>query len=201
MQQKFSKLVVIFKIRLMALTPSTMPVLGITAPDFSLPDTVSGKTLSLNELKSDKATVIMFICNHCPFVKHVQKELVKLSNDYIPKGISFIAVSSNDVGSHPEDSPERMKQLAREAGYPFPYLYDEDQSVAKKYQAVCTPDFFIYDQNLKLVYRGQLDDSRPSSNMPVTGKDIREALNCILSGKPIPQEQKPSIGCNIKWKM
>ena len=184
----------------MALTPSVMPGLGFQAPAFSLPDTVSGKILSLNELKSDKATVIMFICNHCPFVKHVRQELVRLAQNYIPKGISFIAISSNDISSHPEDSPEKMKEVAKEVGFPFPYLYDEDQSVAKKYQAVCTPDFFIYDKELKLVYRGQLDDSRPSSGMPVTGKDIRTALDCILTDQPVPQDQKPSIGCNIKWK-
>lgn len=184
----------------MAITPSAMISLGTKAPDFILPDTVSGKNISLNDLKSEKATVIMFICNHCPFVKHVNKELVKVANDYIPKRISFIAISSNDVVNFPEDSPMKMKQEAKSLGYPFPYLYDESQSVARAYDAACTPDFFIYDKDLKLVYRGQLDDSRPSNGIPVTGKDIRAALDNLLSGKNISAEQKSSIGCNIKWK-
>jgi len=181
-------------------TPSIMIPLGSKAPDFSLLDTVSGKVLSLHDLKSDKATIIIFICNHCPFVKHVNKELVRLANAYIPKGISFIAISSNDVINHPEDSPDKMKFNAQEQGYPFPYLYDESQQVARVYDAACTPDFFIYDKDLKLAYRGQLDDSRPSNGIPVTGKDIRAALDLLLNGKPVPFEQKPSIGCNIKWK-
>ena len=184
----------------MAVAPSTMISLGTKAPDFTLPDTVSEKNLSLNDLKSKKATVIMFICNHCPFVKHVNKELVKLATDYIPKGISFIAISSNEVVNYPDDSPEKMKQTAKKLGYPFPYLYDESQEVARSYDAACTPDFFIYDKELKLVYRGQLDDSRPSNGIPVTGKDIRATLDNLLAGKNIPAEQKPSIGCNIKWK-
>ena len=142
----------------------------------------------------------MFICNHCPFVKHVNEALVKLANDYIPKGISFIAISSNDVVNFPEDSPEKMKQTAKELGYTFPYLYDESQEVARAYDAACTPDFFIYDKDLKLVYRGQLDNSRPSNGLPVTGKDIRNAFDLLLAGKNIPAEQMPSIGCNIKWK-
>ena len=184
----------------MALTPSTMISLGSKAPELTLTDTVSGKNLSLNEIKSDAATVIMFICNHCPFVIHINKELVRLANDYIPKGISFIAISSNDVVKFPEDSPEKMTQLAKEQKYPFPYLYDESQQVARSYDAACTPDFFIYDKNLKLAYRGQLDDSRPSNGIPVTGKDMRNALDCILADKPLSQDQRPSIGCNIKWK-
>ena len=183
----------------MAQTSSTMVSLGTKAPDFTLPDTASGINISLHNL-TGKATVIMFICNHCPFVKHVNKELVRLANDYILKGISFIAISSNDVVNYPDDSPEKMKQTAKELGYPFPYLYDESQGVAKSYGAACTPDFFIYDKKLKLVYRGQLDDSRPSNGLPVTGKDIRIALDTILAGKPVSPEQKPSIGCNIKWK-
>ena len=142
----------------------------------------------------------MFICNHCPFVKHVRHGLVKLANDYLPKGISFVAINSNDVVAYPEDSPERMKAVARELGYPFPYLYDESQEVARAYDAVCTPDFFIFDSSMKLVYRGQLDDSRPSNHIPVTGESIREALDNILEGKPVSPHQKPSIGCNIKWK-
>lgn len=184
----------------MAVTPSVMVPLGSKAPAFSLPDTVSGKILSLDDLRSEKATLIMFLCNHCPYVKHVNTGLVKLAADYIPKGISFIAISSNDVVNFPEDSPEKMKQTARELGYPFPYLYDESQEVALAYDAACTPDFYIYDKDLKLAYRGQLDDSRPSNGLPVTGKDMRAALDMILCGKAVPAEQRPSIGCNIKWK-
>lgn len=183
----------------MAQTPSAMNALGTKAPDFILTDTVSGKNLSLQSL-AGRATVIMFICNHCPFVKHVNKELVRLANDYIPKGISFVAISSNDIVNFPDDSPEKMKQTAKEFDYPFPYLYDESQEAARAYDAACTPDFFIYDKELKLIYRGQLDDSRPSSGIPVTGKDIRAALDCLLAEKSIFAEQKPSIGCNIKWK-
>lgn len=185
----------------MAQTPSTMNMnIGEIAPNFTLIDTVSEKRISLQEIKSDKATTIMFICNHCPFVKHIQMELVKLANDYIPKGISFVAISSNDVENYPEDSPEKMKEVALELKYPFPYLYDETQEVAKKYRAACTPDFYIFDENLKCVYRGQLDDSRQSNGLKVTGKDIRNALDSILQNKPIDSKQKPSIGCNIKWK-
>ena len=200
----------------MSVTPSTMISLGTKAPEFKLPDTVSGKIFSFSpDLKGEndkniltpfrdgvttKATLIMFICNHCPFVKHVNEALVKLANDYIPKGISFIAISSNDVVNFPEDSPEKMKQTAKELGYTFPYLYDESQEVARVYDAACTPDFFIYDKDLKLVYRGQLDDSRPSNGLLVTGKDIRSAFDLLLAGKNIPEEQRPSIGCNIKWK-
>lgn len=184
----------------MAVTPSVMIPLESKAPAFSLPDTVSGKPLSLDDLRSDKATLIMFICNHCPFVKHVNKELVRLANDYLPKGVAFIAISSNDVANYPDDSPEKMKLNAKEQGFPFPYLYDESQKVARAYDAACTPDFYIYDKDLRLAYRGQLDDSRPSNGLPVSGKDMRTALDLLLSGKPIPEEQKPSIGCNIKWK-
>lgn len=174
--------------------------LGTKASEFELPDTVSGNALNLRQIKGDVATVIMFICNHCPFVKHINDGLVSLANDYETKGISFVAISSNDVINYPDDSPEKMKETALNAGYPFPYLYDESQEVAKKYQAVCTPDFFIYDKDLKLVYRGQLDDSRPGNEIPVTGKDIRQALDCLLNNQPVSQEQRPSIGCNIKWK-
>lgn len=184
----------------MAVTPSSMITLGTNAPDFTLPDTVSGRNLSLDELKFGKAVTIMFICNHCPFVKHVNNELVRLANEYISKGVLFIAINSNDVANYPEDSPEKMKLAAKELNYPFPYLYDESQEVAHAYDAACTPDFFIYDKDLKLVYRGQLDDSRPSNGIPVTGKDIRNVLDCLLSNKSVPSEQKPSIGCNIKWK-
>ena len=184
----------------MAATPSAMLPLGTTAPDFNLPDTVSGENKSLQDIKSDIATVIMFICNHCPYVKHVNSELVNLSNEYSEKGISFAAISSNDVVNYPEDSPEKMKETASEMGYSFPYLYDESQEVAKAYQAACTPDFYIFDGDMKLVYRGQLDDSRPKTDIPVTGSDIRAALDNILEGEPVSSDQKPSIGCNIKWK-
>jgi len=184
----------------MALTPSSMPELGIKALAFKLNDTVSGKQLSLSELKSDKATAIMFICNHCPFVNHVIHELVKLSKEYIAKGISFVAISANDVAEYPQDGPEKMAEKAKALQFPFPYLYDETQEVSKAYGAECTPDFFVYDKDLALVYRGQLDDSRPSNNIPVTGKDLRNALDCILRNAPVPADQKPSIGCNIKWK-
>lgn len=184
----------------MAQTPTTLIPLGFTAPAFSLPDTISGTVKSLDELKSSKATVIMFICNHCPFVVHVKDELVKLANDYIPEGISFIAISSNDVIKYPQDGPDKMKEFATVNQFPFPYLYDETQEVARAYSAACTPDFSIFDGDLKCVYRGQLDDSRPSNGKSVTGKDIREALDNILAGKPVSADQKVSIGCNIKWK-
>ena len=181
-------------------TPSSMVPLGITAPDFSLPDTVSGKMMSLDELKSDQATVLMFICNRCPFVKHVQAQLVELANDYGPKGVSFIAINSNNVNSYPEDSPDNMKKVAERLGYGFPYLYDETQDVAKAYKAACTPDFYIFNGELALVYRGQLDDSRPGSRIPVNGEDMRAALDNILAGEPVSPQQRPSVGCNIKWK-
>jgi peroxiredoxin len=184
----------------MALTPSKMLPLGTKAPDFKLWDVVSDKDLSLDELKSDIATVIMFICNHCPYVKHVQKGLVEFANDYIPRGISFIAICSNDIENYPDDSPENMRAVAKRLGYPFPFLFDELQEIARAYDATCTPDFYIFDKDLKCVYRGQMDDSRPGNGKPVTGKDIRDALENILSGRPVTEEQYPSIGCNIKWK-
>ncbi|MCX6200184.1 MAG: thioredoxin family protein [Bacteroidetes bacterium] len=184
----------------MALTPSNMLALGTQAPDFILPDTISGKNFSLNDLKGARATVVMFICNHCPYVKHINSELVNLANDYLLRGINFIAISSNDAVAHPEDAPEKMKQVALELKYPFAYLYDESQKVAKDYDAACTPDFYIFDKNLLLVYRGQLDDSRPSNNIPLSGKDISAALENILTNKPVSPHQRPSIGCNIKWK-
>ena len=184
----------------MAETPSNMLPLGTKAPPFELPDTISGKNLKLSDLASKIATVIMFICNHCPFVKHVQHELVKLARDYHKDGIVFIAISSNDIYKYPADSPEKMQELGEKLSFPFPYLYDESQSVAKSYDAACTPDFYIFDKNLKLVYRGQLDDSRPGNDIPVSGHDIRSALDQILGGEPVSEFQKPSIGCNIKWK-
>lgn len=184
----------------MAQTPSNMMPLGTQAPEFTLPDTVSGKNLSLRELKGENATLIMFICNHCPFVKHIEEELVKLGQEYPSKGVGLVAISANDVENYPQDSPEKMKQLAETLGYRFPYLYDESQAVAKKYDAACTPDFYIFNEKLECVYRGQLDDSRPGNNIPVTGSDLRNALNSMLSSEQISQNQKPSVGCNIKWK-
>lgn len=184
----------------MAATPSNMLALGTIAPDFNLLDTISGKTVSLQELKSDKATVILFICNHCPFVKHVDEGIVSLANGYQLKGVKFIAISSNDVENYPQDGPELMKVEAEKVGYSFPYLYDATQEVAKAYEAACTPDFYVFDGDLKCAYRGQLDDSRPGNGKPVTGKDLRAALDEILDGKPVSAPQFPSIGCNIKWK-
>lgn len=174
--------------------------LGSSAPDFRLPDTVSGKTVGLAELKSNVATVVMFICNHCPFVKHINSELVRLGKDYREKGVSLVAISANDAKNYPDDSPEKMKQAALQLGYPFPYLYDESQQVARAYDATCTPDFFVYDKNLNLAYRGQLDDSRPDSGIPVTGADLRKALDALVIGTPVSADQKPSVGCNIKWR-
>ncbi len=184
----------------MARTPSNMIPLGTIAPDFTLPDTVSGKTVSLQELKSDKATLIMFICNHCPFVKHVDEQLVALAKDYQAKGVSFIAISSNDAENYPQDGPELMKEEAAKLGYSFPYLYDKSQEVAKAYDAACTPDFYVFDKDLKCAYRGQLDSSRPGNGLPVTGSDLRAALDEILDNREVSAPQIPSIGCNIKWK-
>jgi peroxiredoxin len=183
----------------MALTPSNMLSLGTKAPDFSLIDTISDKTISLNQAKGNNGTVIMFICNHCPFVKHVNEGIVALANDYLSKGIGFVAISSNDVKNYPADAPELMKENAQQHQFSFPYLYDETQEVAKAYDAACTPDFYIFDGELQLVYRGQLDDSRPNNGIPVTGKDIRTSLDALLNGEKISELQKPSIGCNIKW--
>ncbi len=184
----------------MARTPSVMIPLGSKANNFVLPDTKTGASVSLSKAKGNKGTVIMFICNHCPFVKHVNDELVRIANDYSGKEISFIAVSSNDAKQYPEDGPDAMKKVANELKYPFPYLYDESQDVAKTYQAACTPDFFIYDKDLILVYRGQLDSSRPGNDIPLTGKDMRAALDNIINNKPVSKDQIPSIGCNIKWR-
>jgi len=184
----------------MSNTPSNMLLLGTTAPEFNLNDTVPGKMISLSDIKGEAATVIMFICNHCPFVIHVNEQLIKLANDYKNNGIGFAAISSNDVENYPQDSPELMKKLAEELSYPFPYLYDETQEVAKVYDAACTPDFYIFDSDLKLVYRGQLDASRPGNDKPINGKDIRNALDAVLSGNEVDQNQIPSMGCNIKWK-
>ncbi len=174
--------------------------LGFTAPYFKLYEPASDTFQSLTDLQSDKATVIMFICNHCPFVKHVMDELIQLANDYMPKGITFIGINPNDVENYPEDRPERMKKLVEKLNIPFPFLFDQNQKTAKDYNAACTPDFNIFDKNMKCVYRGQLDDSRPGNGIAVNGKDIRTALDAILENKKINEDQKPSIGCSIKWK-
>ena len=184
----------------MAATETTKRALGFKASDFNLPDTVSGNQYTLDDLRGEKATVVMFICNHCPFVIHVNEQLVALANDYKERGIGFVAISSNDVVNYPADHPDLMKTHAIENKYPFPYLYDESQDVAKAYDAACTPDFSIFDAELTCVYRGQLDDSRPKSDVPVTGKDIRNALDAILDGQSVSSVQYPSLGCNIKWK-
>ncbi len=184
----------------MARTPSNMLPLGTTAPDFELLDTISDNKLSLKEIKGNKGTVVMFICNHCPFVVHVNPEITRLAREYQDKGIGFIAISSNDVENYPQDAPHLMKEKAKEEGYPFPYLYDETQRVAKAYDAACTPDFYLFDADLKLVYRGQLDNSRPGNGLPLTGENLRKAMDALLIGTAIDPEQKPSLGCNIKWK-
>ncbi|PIW04322.1 MAG: thioredoxin family protein [Cytophagales bacterium CG17_big_fil_post_rev_8_21_14_2_50_40_13] len=184
----------------MARTLSNMMPLGTLAPDFNLFDTLSGRALSLSELKSEKGTVIMFICNHCPFVKHVDAGIISLAQDYQAKGVSFVAISSNDIENYPQDAPDLMKVEAERVGYSFPYLFDESQEVAKAYQAACTPDFYIFDGHLKCVYRGQMDDSRPCNGLPVTGNDIRQALDALLSNQAVSEIQKPSLGCGIKWK-
>lgn len=184
----------------MARTPSNMMPLGTSAPEFCLPDTVSGKEVCLSDVSGEIATVVMFICNHCPFVKHIQDELVRLGQEYPARGVSLVAVSSNDAVQYPEDSPENMKALAVSLGYTFPYLYDETQQAARLYDAACTPDFYVFDQALECVYRGQLDDSRPGNDIPVTGESLRLALDALLAGQSVDPEQKPSVGCNIKWK-
>lgn len=184
----------------MAKTPSNMMPLGTQAPDFNLIDTVSDQMISLADTRSDVATVILFICNHCPYVKHINQALVSIAKHYQAHNIQFIAISSNDVSNYPQDGPELMKQHAADEGYPFPYLYDESQTVAKAYNAACTPDIFIFDGDLKCIYRGQFDDSRPGNDIAVTGKDVCNALDNVLANKPVSEDQKPSIGCSIKWK-
>ena len=184
----------------MVLTASTMLSLGTKAPDFQLPDVVSGETISLSTFTGKKALLVMFICRHCPFVKHVQEELAKLGNDYLQSGLGIVAISANDVKNYPDDAPDLLKAMARELDFKFRLCYDETQETAKIYTAACTPDFFLFDDEYKLVYRGQLDDSRPSNGKPVTGKDLRNAIDTVLAGKFLTEEQKPSIGCNIKWK-
>jgi peroxiredoxin len=184
----------------MVKTASTMLALGTAAPEFHLPDVVSGETISLATFSGSKALLLMFICQHCPFVKHVQSELAKIGHDYGDRPLGIVAISANDVANYPDDSPEKLKQMAQEFNFNFPVCYDESQLVSKSYTAACTPDFFLFDSSRKLVYRGQLDDSRPSNGVPVTGKDLRQAIDAVLQDRAIDFEQKPSIGCNIKWK-
>jgi peroxiredoxin len=184
----------------MALTASNSFKNGTLAPEFSLQDVVTGKNVSLQLLKGAKGTVIMFICNHCPFVLHVNEQLVTLANLYLNKGIRFIAISSNDIENYPQDTPELMKQVADNLNYPFPYLIDETQEVAKAYDAACTPDFYVFDSTLKATYHGQLDNSRPGNGLPVTGADLVNAMDAVLNNEAPLEIQKPSIGCNIKWK-
>jgi len=184
----------------MANTPSNMLPLGSIASDFELLDTVSGKTRALQDLRGNRGTVIFFICNHCPFVIHINDELVRMARDYSSQGISFVAISSNDVERYPQDGPDLMKKVAEDLHYPFPYLYDETQEVALAYDAACTPDTYLFDEDLKLVYRGQIDDSRPGNGLPVTGADLRTAIDHLLENKGILQSQRPSMGCGIKWK-
>lgn len=184
----------------MAKTESTMLALGTPAPDFSLTDTISNRPISLDEISGEKGTLIVFICNHCPFVKHLLDELVQVGKDYQGTGIGMAAISSNDVTGYPQDRPERMKALAELKGFSFPYLYDRSQDVARAYSAACTPDFFLFDADRKLVYRGQFDNSRPGNGRPVTGRDIRTAMDAVIANQPVATDQKPSIGCNIKWK-
>lgn len=183
----------------MAVT-STMLALGTEAPDFSLPDTVSGATVSLSDYADKTGVLVMFICNHCPYVKHVREELARLGTDYADSGLGIIAISSNDVDAYPADSPEAMKAEAEEFGYVFPYLFDESQTVAAAYTAMCTPDFFLFGPDKTLVYRGRLDESRPDSGIPVTGADLRAAIDAVLAGETVPEDQLPSMGCSIKWK-
>ncbi len=184
----------------MSLTASTLLPLGTEAPEFILPDSISGKLFGLEELKGEKGTVLMFICNHCPYVKHVNEEIVRLANDYRVSGFGFIAIMSNNVEDYPEDHPELMKKVAEKYHYPFPYLYDQTQDVAKAYHAACTPDFYLFDSELKLIYRGQLDASRPGNGIPANGRDLREALDSVLNNRRVPQPQNPGMGCGIKWR-
>ena len=184
----------------MALTESKMLPLGTQAPSFFLRDTVSGNYMSLDDLKSDNATVIMFICNHCPYVIHVNRGIVDIANEFRNKGVSFVAISSNDVDNYPDDSPENMRLVAKVLKYPFPYLYDKSQEVAKAYDAACTPDFYVFNGDLELTYRGRLDDSTPGNGKPVTGNELREAIELTLKGNDV-KDQYPSMGCNIKWKV
>ncbi|MBS1995621.1 MAG: thioredoxin family protein [Cyanobacteria bacterium SZAS LIN-2] len=184
----------------MVMTASTMLELGTTAPDFELPDVMSGAKVKLSYFTGKKALLVMFICRHCPFVKHIDKQLAALGHDYGGKGVGIVAISSNDAENYPEDSPAKLKDMGEKLDFSFPLLYDESQKVAKAYKAACTPDFFLFDADFKLVYRGQLDASRPGNQEPVTGKDLRDAIDAVLAGKPVSEDQHVSTGCNIKWK-
>lgn len=184
----------------MALTASTMLLLGTQAPNLHLPDVVSGEMISLSSFADKKALLVMFICRHCPFVKHIQQELAQLGKDYFQSDLGILAISANDANNYPDDAPNSLKAMATELGFKFPLCYDETQETAQAYTAACTPDFFLFDADRKLVYRGQLDDSRPTNGKPVTGVDLRAAIEAVLAGKPVEGEQKPSTGCNIKWK-
>ena len=184
----------------MVLTHSTMLKLGTLAPDFNLPEVVSGKSYSLKDFSGKKALLVMFVCRHCPYVQHIKDEMSKLGKDYAEKDVAIVAISSNDAEKHPDDSPESLKEFVEETGIVYPFLYDQTQKVALSYTAACTPDFFLFNSERKLVYRGQLDDSRPGNSEPVTGKDLRNAINAVLEDKEVSQEQKASVGCNIKWK-
>jgi peroxiredoxin len=184
----------------MARTASTMLPLGTKAPEFQLPDVVSGETISLDRFAGKQGLVVIFLCRHCPFVKHVQGELAKLGRDYQNADLGIVAISANDAANYPDDAPDKLKEMAKELGLTFPLCYDESQETAKAYTAACTPDFFVFDRDRKLVYRGQFDDSRPGNDKPVTGKDLRSAIDAILAQSSVGEEQKPSIGCNIKWK-
>jgi peroxiredoxin len=184
----------------MVRTASTMMLsLGAKAPDFALPDT-EGRLVRLSDFQGAPALLVIFMCNHCPYVKHIADELARFAKEYQAKGVAIVGINSNDAANYPDDSLEKMREEVKLRGYTFPYLYDETQEVAKAYRAACTPDFFLFDKEHRLVYRGQFDDSRPSNGVPVTGKDLRAALDAVLSGKPVPPDQKPSLGCNIKWK-
>ncbi len=182
----------------MVRTASTMLPIGTTAPNFELPDT-EGRIVRLRDFQNAKALLVIFMCNHCPYVKHVAPELKRLSDEYMARGVAIVGISSNDIANYPDDAPDKMKLEKQQQGYAFPYLFDATQSVAQAYQAACTPDFFLFDGQQKLVYRGQLDDSRPKTDRPLTGADLRAALDATLAGKPVSSDQKPSIGCNIKW--
>lgn len=184
----------------MSLTPSTMLPLGSKAPAFELPDVVTGETVALDDFAGRKALLVMFICRHCPYVKHVEKELARLGQDYAGKDIGIVAISANDAASYPDDRPASLRAFAESLGFSFPFCYDETQEVAKAYTAACTPDFFLFDRGRSLVYRGQLDDSRPGNGAPVTGRDLRAAIDAVLGDKLVSADQKPSMGCNIKWK-
>ncbi|MBX0332235.1 thioredoxin family protein [Pontibacter sp. HSC-14F20] len=184
----------------MPLASKALP-LGTVAPNFALLDTISDKLVSLQDVASNRATVIMFLCNHCPYVQHILSELVQVANTYQQKEVSFVAISANDATFYPQDGPQQMREMAKERGFPFPYLYDQTQQVARTYQAACTPEFFVFDRNMRLAYHGQFDDARPKNETPVTGRDLRQALDTLLAGGQVSADQKPGIGCGIKWKI